>query len=134
MPVYLIGIIAFTASMITAYVSKKAYKIEKKNREKKSLFFIQFLAIISVFLMALMVKYIGVLFYLLIPLVAGFFQVVINNYINLHIDTTHRATMISIKNLGENLGIFILYPIIGYIIKYKTMSAACQIASDHHQS
>ncbi len=120
-PVYMIGIIAFIASMLTAYISKKAYKIEEKLGERISLIAIQITAILGIFLMSLMIPYLGVLFYLLIPVTQGFFMIIINNYLNEHIETSHRATIISIRVMFSNLGVFILFPLVGYMIKYKTM-------------
>lgn len=120
-PVYMIGIVAFISSMLTAFISKKAYKIEEKLGERRSLLAIQITAILSVFLIALMANYIGVLFFLLIPVTQGFFIVIINNYINEYIETSHRATIISIKNMICNLGSFIFFPLVGYMITYKSM-------------
>ncbi|MBD3304713.1 hypothetical protein GF343_06250 [Candidatus Woesearchaeota archaeon] len=35
-----------------------------------------------------------------------------------------RATMLSIKNFFDNLAIFLFFPLLGYVIKTKTMSTA----------
>jgi len=123
-PVYLIGVIAFVTSMITAYTSKTAYVWEERIGEKNSLFLIQLLLLVSVFTMSLMIDYIGVLFYLLIPLILGFFEVVINHYVNIHIATSHRATMLSIKNLFNHAAIFLLFPLFGHIKEVMSMSTA----------
>lgn len=120
-PVALIGIIAFISSMITAYSSKKAQRLEKRLGDKKSLYLIQAFVVSGIFLMSLMINYFGVIFYLLIPLAAGFFGVLINHYMNRHIETSHRATMLSIKNLADNIGIFILFPAVGYMTKISSM-------------
>ena len=120
-PLALIGTIAFVSSMITAFSSKKAHKIEPILGERKSLRLVQILVVLGLFLMALMVKFFGVIFYLFIPFVAGFFGVIMGDYINTHINTSHRATLLSVTNLFSNLGIFILFPIIGYLIKIKSM-------------
>ena len=120
-PLSLMGIIAFIASSLTAYSSKKAYKIEEKLGARKSLFLMQILIILSLFLLSLMIPYLGVLFYLLIPFTAGFSTIIINDYINSRIHSHHRATLISINNFFANLGIFLLFPLIGYLAKAKSM-------------
>jgi len=120
-PIYLMGAIAFLSSMVTAYTSKKAHSLEEKLGQKKSLFLIQFLIIIGIFLVSLISPYLGLLFYFVIPFTAGFYQVIINDYIHCQIESDHRATLISIKNFFENLGIFLLFPLVGLLIKVKSM-------------
>jgi len=121
-PVYLIGVVAFVTSLLSAYTSKKADVIEERLGEKSSLFLIQLLLFVALFTMSLMIEYIGVVFYLIIALVYGFFQVIINHYVNLHIETSHRATMLSIKNMFNNFSLFILLPLFGTITETKSMS------------
>jgi MFS family permease len=123
-PISLIGVVAFAVSLITALASKKADYIEERLGQKKSLRSIQIALVVGVFLISLMINYIGVVFYLIIGAVQGFYDVIISQYTNEHIETSHRATMLSIKNLFGNLGIFILFPVVGYITKFKSMNAS----------
>lgn len=121
-PIYLIGVVAFVTSSIMAYMAKTAHTIEEKIGEKDSLFLVPLLLIVAVFTMSLMIDYVGVLFYLLIPLVFAYYTVVENHYVNAHISTSHRATMISIKNMFLNVGILLLFPIFGRIKENSSMS------------
>ncbi len=121
-PITLMGAIAFIGSMIAAYTSKKSHILEKKLGEKNSLRLLQLSIILAIFLMATMTNYYGVLFYLIIPFIASFSAITINDYANKHIKTEHRATMLSIKNFFNELGIFILSPLVGYFIKTSSMS------------
>jgi len=123
-PIFLIGLVAFIASLLRALGSKKAHLIEAKFGMKKSLLFIQVSVLLSVFLMMLVVPYAGVLFYLLIPLISGFFYVVVNDYMNLHVNETHRATILSIRNMFDNFGIFVLFPLVGFIMKSSSFTYA----------
>jgi len=116
-PIYLLGVIAFISQMISAYVTKKAYKIEEWFGEKNSIQTIQLYTIVAVFLLALMIPFAGAVYYLVLFLISGFFYVIINHYINVHIPTSHRATVLSIKNLSDNGGYFILLPIFGFTTK-----------------
>jgi len=113
-PVSLIGVIAFISSMVAAYMSKNAHKLENKIGDKKSLLLIQMLTISATISMSFMIPYIGAFFYLLVPFVAGLFMVLINHYMNEHISTTHRATLLSIKNFGNNIGMTIMFPAFVY--------------------
>jgi len=83
---------------------------------------IQLLVVLGVFLIALMIPYYGYLCFLLIPFIAGFEGVVISNYINQHVGTSHRATLLSMKNIFGNISIFLLFPLIGYLVDAKSFS------------
>ena len=120
-PVALIGEAAFVSNLFTAYSSKKAYYFEKKFGERKTLLIIQVVAFVSVLLMSLVIPYYGVLFYLLLTFMQGFYEVIIVDYTNRHVKTSHRATMLSINNMFDNIGIFLLFPVLGYLIKSYSM-------------
>ncbi len=121
-PISLIGALAFIASLLTAFTAKKADKWENKLGEGKSIFIIQILIILGLFLISFMIPYFGYLCYLIIPFVAGFNGVVVGNYMNKHVKSSHRATTLSIANMFGNLGIFILFPFIGHLDKIKGFS------------
>jgi len=70
--------------------------------------------LLGVFLMAISLPYVGVAFYFFIPLVAGFYRVAMSDYVNKHVETSHRATILSVKNLFSSLGVFLLFPLVGY--------------------
>lgn len=123
-PVSLIGIIVFAGSLITAYASKKAHGIEERLGDKGSLRVVQFIIFIALFGMAIMLPYYGLVFYLLICLGWGLFEVLTNHYVNTHVKTSHRATMLSIKNMGNNVLMVLLYPLFGFVTKQYTMRNA----------
>lgn len=128
-PVAYIGVISFCASLLTAYTSKKAHQIEEKLGEKKSLLLIQLIIFISVLLCSFVIPYVGLIFYLLIPFVSGFYSVITGDYVNRHVKTSHRATMLSINNMFDNVGIAFIFPILGFGIKYYSMSLTFLIFS-----
>ncbi len=116
-PITFIGIISFILNLASAYSARKAHFLEEKFGEKNSIFLTIILTFFSVFLMSFLIPYIGVFFFLILVFVRGFYEVIIGDYVNRHIETSHRATMLSINNMFDNIGIFILFPIIGYINK-----------------
>jgi MFS family permease len=123
-PVALMGVLGVIVSIITAISAKKAHFIENKLKERKSFFLMWALLLISVFFMAIMFKYIGFIFLMFIPFVDGFFGVVIDSYANDYIGTSHRTTLLSVKNMFNNIGIFILFPIVGYLTKAFSLQFA----------
>lgn len=123
-PISIIGILAFISAMSGAIMSKKAHSIEEKLGEKRSIMLSQFMPTIGVFLMALMLPYIGALFYYLIPITQGFFEIITNDYMNKHVESSHRATMLSIRSLFDDLGTFVAFPFIGYLTKLYSMQTS----------
>lgn len=123
-PIALIGVISFIFSSIIAISSKKANYLEKKFGEKKSFILIQITAIISVMGMMFMIPFYGLIFYLPIAFITGFSSIITNHYANEHSTTKHRATMLSIKNLANSLGPFIMYPVFGFVTRSFGMKYA----------
>ncbi len=126
-PVSLIGVVAFVGSFFKVFGSRRADTLEDRIGEGGALYLMQALVIAGTFLMALMVPYVGALVYLLIPLAAGFMEVLVNHYMNCHVVPTHRATMLSIRNMLDNLGIFILFPVVGYVTQSGTITQSYSI-------
>lgn len=123
-PLYLIGVVAFVSSMVMAISSRKADAIDSWFGEKMSLPIAQVVLMISLFLLGLMIPYWGVLFYLLVPLSMGFVQVSVMHRLNVLVSSKHRATMLSINNLGSNFAVFVFFPLAGTLAKTMSMSIA----------
>lgn len=126
-PISYIGALAFVASLLTAYTSKKADKWESSLKEKKSIFGIQLLLVLGLLLMSLMMQYIGYLFYLIIPFASGFEGVILGNYIHNHLPTSHRATILSVNNMFANIGIFLFFPLVGYIAEKNNIGTSFKV-------
>lgn len=116
-PIALIGLVSFVMSLLAAYSSKRAHRLEEQLGERKSIFTITVLTFLSVFLMSFLMPYIGILFFLVLSLVQGFYKVIIGDYVNRHVESSHRATMLSINNMFDNIGITFLFPLIGFYNK-----------------
>jgi len=121
-PVAFMGLVNFVLSLIAAYSSKKAHSFEQRLGEKKSLLFISLTTAISILLMAITTPYLGLVFFALLFFTQGFYEVIIGDYVNRHVKTSHRATMLSINNMFDNIGVFIAFPILGYSIGKIGMS------------
>ncbi len=114
-PISLIGVLAFVSSMLTAFSSKKSHKIEAFLGEKKSLLLIQISVVIAVLFISLLVPYFGFALYLIIPFISGFSGVIFGDYLNHHIKSSHRSTVLSINGMFSEFGIFVLFPLVGYL-------------------
>lgn len=114
-PIALIGVINLAAQLSGAYTAKQAEKIEQFLGERTTLRFLPFALLAILLLCSLMIPYVGFLFLIILVAIQSFYGVIIDNYINKHIETSHRATMLSINNLFANVATFILFPIIGVV-------------------
>ena len=120
-PISLIGIVSFVMNLVSAYSSKRAHNLEERIGEKRSIYITTILIFTSVFLMSFIIPYIGLLFFLVIAFVQGFYEVIIGDYVNRHVESSHRATMLSINNMFDNIGITLLFPLIGYFNKVYSL-------------
>lgn len=116
-PVDLIGVVAFIASLLTAFAARRAHALEAHWGERRSLFMLQLFIVLGILLMSFLVPYIGIIFYLIIALAYGFLSVIMNDYTNRHAHTPHRATMLSISNMFGNFGVALLFPAVGHLTK-----------------
>jgi len=123
-PVSLIGVVAFVSSLLTAYWSKQAHKVESYLGNKKSLFFVQGTLALSILAMALLIPYIGILFYLALSFVAGTASILISDFANVGIPSSHRATLLSMNNMFGSLGNTLLFPFVGYLTHLFSLELA----------
>jgi MFS family permease len=119
-PVALIGVVAALGPLLTALSSKREHSLEEKIGADKLMMLIQALYLLSVFLMIFLIPYVGAAIYLLLPFSIGLFNVFSNHHMNTIVSSKHRATMLSVKSMFENLAVFILFPIVGVFSK-KTL-------------
>lgn len=122
-PIAAIGTIAMIASLLTAYAAKKSHKTERDYGPKKVLNAMQYAMLISFGMMAFLIPYVSIIFFLIIPIVLGFSKVLIQDYTNLHTESSHRATILSIRNLFDSLAIAAAYLIFGHFAKISLQKA-----------
>jgi len=120
-PIAIIGFVAAISALITAYTSKKAYILEEKLGEQKSLRIVEIGTVLGILIGGFLIPYIGVLAYFIIAFSVGFFQIIVNDYINKQVMSSHRATILSINNMFGNVGIFIIFPFIGHLSELKNI-------------
>jgi MFS family permease len=112
-PISLIGLVSCIGSLIYAYSAKKEHILEDKIGSKNMIYLIVSVNALSLFLMCFMFPYIGALVYIIIPGISGFGSVFINHYMNIRVSEDHRATMLSIRSMFDNFGVFLIFPIAG---------------------
>ena len=114
-PVRYFGIIFFIFNIIAAYASKNAQKFVDRTKPR-SLMALGFLLVLSFVLLSITKLWIGVVFIFMQQLARGFRVPVLQKYINKHIPSSKRATIISIQSLVQSIAIAILGPIAGMLL------------------
>ena len=113
--------VTLMSSAITAYF---AHKIEEKLGEKWSLLSIAVLNGIHLIILGLYVGVFGILLFLLNEMIWGFTSPVIKDYINRHVESHHRATVLSLGGFLMSMFIIIISPLIGYIADVFSITTA----------
>jgi len=110
---FLIGILLALHSLFAAVGGITAYKLEKKFKERKILYFVPLFIVLSFWLIQID-KIIFVPFVIL-----GFFDsvfyVVLGDYINRIIPSETRATALSFSGLSFSIGMIVIFPVIGLL-------------------
>jgi len=123
-PITQFGLLYLLFLGISAISSKYAYKIEEKLGEKKSIIIIPIIFALQLILMSAFSFYLGFIFLLLGEFCWGFSRPILKHYINEHIDSSHRATILSISSMFHQLVIAIFSPILGWITDLWTLQTA----------
>lgn len=114
-PVELFGGIFFIFNITAAYVSKWSYKIMEITKPR-TLTFMSLLIVISFLLLGLTRVWIGVIAILLQQAARGLYRPVTRKYLNKHIPSDKRATILSFQSLVTNIAVAIAYPFIGILM------------------
>lgn len=127
--IFYFGIIFFLMNIVAAIGSKFAHNIEKMLGEKTTLYFMLIISVISLLFISKLLIPFAVVFCIIMFFISGFSEPVLEDYINKHIQTYHRATILSLKNLAGDLFFSILSPILGYLADLWSIQTAFLISA-----
>lgn len=113
-PVKYFGIIFFIFNIFCAFISKKSGYIMNKTKPR-TLSFMASLIIISFILMGIFPYWFGVFFILFQQAARALYRPVTTKYLNKHIPSEKRATILSFNSLCSNLAVSIFFPILGLL-------------------
>lgn len=113
-PVKYFGIIFFVFNMAAAFISKRTHYIMDKTKPK-TLTFMAGLMIASFLLLAFIRLPFGVLAILLQQAARGLYRPVTTKYLNKHIPSDKRATILSFQSLLCNLAVAVTFPFMGLL-------------------
>jgi MFS family permease len=119
-PVRYFGILFFVFNITAAFVSKRSHNIMEKTKPR-TLTFMASLMILSFIIMAFVKIELGVLAILLQQMARGLYRPVTTKYLNKHIPSEKRATILSFQSLLSNLAVAITFPFMGILKDYTNI-------------
>lgn len=117
-PVKYFGLLFFIFNITAAFISKRSNYIMEKTKPK-TLTFMAFLMIISFLILGTVKVWIGVFAILFQQAARGLYRPVTTKYLNKHIPSDKRATILSFHSLCTNISLAIAFPFMG-ILKDNT--------------
>ncbi len=113
-PVKYFGILFFIFNITAAFVSKRSHIIMEKTKPR-TLTFISALIIISFVLMGTIKIWIGVFAILLQQMSRGLYRPVMEKYMNKHITSDKKATILSLQSFVNNIAVALAFPFMGIL-------------------
>lgn len=113
-PVKYFGLLFFIFNITAAFISKRSSYIMEKTKPK-TLTFMAFMMIISFFMLGTVKVWLGVFAILFQQVARGIYRPVTTKYLNKHIPSDKRATILSFQSLCTNLALAAAYPFMGIL-------------------
>ena len=113
-PVRYFGIIFFIFNITAAFASKRSHWIMEKTKPR-TLTFMALLMIISFVLLGAVKMWFGVFAILFQQIARGIYRPVTTKYLNKHIPSDKRATVLSFQSLACNMSVAIVFPLMGIL-------------------
>jgi MFS family permease len=113
-PVKYFGLLFFLFNITAAFISKRSSYIMDKTKPK-TLTFMAFLMIISFLILGTVKVWAGVFAILLQQAARGIYRPITTKYLNKHIPSDKRATILSFHSLCTNLALAAAYPFMGIL-------------------
>lgn len=123
------GVIFFLMDIAAAVGSKFAHKLDRIFGEKIILYALPTIMALSLLFMGKLLLPFAAVFCITLFFSQGLFEPVVEDYMNRHIQTHHRATMLSFKNFSGQLLIAALSPFMGYAADLWSVQAAFLISA-----
>lgn len=126
-PLSLFGVVFACFHLFAALFSKYADKIEKILKENLTLLIMPFLVIVSFVLMSRFLFLWSICFILLQQITMATHEPILKNYLNRHITSDIRATMLSVQNMAGNLVFAVTAPFLGSFVDKSGLENALLI-------
>ncbi|MFT7615534.1 MAG: MFS family permease [Candidatus Woesearchaeota archaeon] len=112
-PVWTIGIISTVYLLLSILITRLTPSLEEKIGSKRSLIIILLCSIFSIGVAAIFSTQIAIISFIILAVANGAYSVLTNHYMNEHIKSSNRATILSIRSFYISLVIAATYILIG---------------------
>jgi MFS family permease len=123
-PLVYFGWVYFAISMLAAFGSRYAYRIEEFLGEKKILALLLVVMIVCFFGISKEIAFLGIIFPIILSFTSGIFEPVLSDYINKNTESYHRATVLSLNTLVSEFVTTISAPFFGWMVDFWSLKAA----------
>lgn len=127
-PIASFGILSAVIMAATAFGSKIAHNIESRFGEKITLLATPLIFAASLILMGTFAKVYSIAFIMAYVFAAGLIMPVVIDYMQRHIESYRRATIMSFQNMSQSLSIAVIGPFVGVIADAWSIQAAFMIS------
>ncbi|MFA5986673.1 MAG: MFS transporter [Parcubacteria group bacterium] len=127
-PIVYFGYIFALSLILSSFGLYLSHTISKRFGNKKTLIILVLLLSISTIMATLTHQYIAALLLIIPSFFVGLRNPIINHMINIEVASNQRATVNSLSNLANKVGIIIFAPLVGYLAELYTINTAFQIS------
>src|SRR3989344_3135773 len=124
LPKYMVGVAIFLYFISTAIGYLTAEKFIKNIKEEKILITLLLIASLSFIGIFFVNAWFALLLISSMSFVSGLRDIIVNNGINKHTDSHHRATVLSVQSMSKSVMYAIFAPLLGYVTDIFSPSAA----------
>jgi MFS family permease len=121
LPVQYFGVLFFLLNIVAWVSSKYAYKLEEKMGEKNCVLLMIVCLSTPIILMSLFPTQLSTMFVLVQNIVRGFMMPFVSGYMNHHLDSKSRATVLSIRSTASNLTAIVGLFLFGLSLEYFSL-------------
>jgi len=123
-PITSFGILFAIIMAVVALGSKFSHKIEPKLGEKTIMMVALLVCAVSLFFVSRTLAFYSVIFIMFFEFTDGVTKPVLVDYMQKHIESYRRATIMSLKNMSHEVSIAALLPLFGVIADFWSIQAA----------
>ncbi len=126
-PVSQFGIIYVVWLLASSYSAQKADALERWLGERKTLLLIPFMIVVGTLPLAFYAGIGGAFLYLVTESAYGLSLPIVKNYIHFHVESHHRATVLSLTGFLQNIFFVFTGPLFGAIADNVSLSSALAV-------
>jgi MFS family permease len=119
-PIKYFGVLFFIFNLVAGFASTNSHKIMEKTKPR-TLTFMAILMIASFIVLGIVKIWVGVFGILLQQVARGIYRPVTTKYLNKHIPSDKRATILSFQSFAANIAVALVFPLMGVLKDHENI-------------